>query len=535
MAKKHSHRKGESKHRHDNKKQSIKKKDAISLVENQIIDDLERQEYTLSEEQLAVLDLILEQGQSVFFTGPAGTGKSFLLGRIIRELLNKYGGDPSSVAITASTGLAADNIGGRTLHSFAGIGLGTYPIQAILSTITTGESNLEQWDKVKVLIIDEISMINASFFDKLDAIARAVRNNDEPFGGIQLVITGDFFQLPPVQSKGSDDEGFCFEAKAWPSALQHTITLTTIYRQRDPVLASMLNEIREGNVSQETINTLRGLDRPLEISTEDGPEATELYPTRQQAEDANLARLENLSGPLKKYSAEEGGLVQDDSARKKLLKTCMAPEVLHLKKGAQVMLLKNLRFKNSGGQLVNGSQGVVIGFAEASYFSLKDWKERHDDEFREIEHDTSASSSGESLSGGNFGHFPVVRFRLKDGKSCIIHCVPEEWSVPRWIPVPEISDKGLVVKLATRSQVPLTLAWAQSIHKSQGQTIDLLKVDLGKVFERGQVYVALSRATSMDGLQVLNFKPEKVIAHPKAVKFYKRLSHGPEKKKKSIV
>ncbi len=188
----------------------------------------------LSDEQRSVLNLVAEQQKSVFFTGSAGTGKSVLLRETIKVLRDKYRREPDRVAVTASTGLAACNVGGVTLHSFAGIGLGKEPVPELVKKIKRNQKAKNRWMRTKVLIIDEISMVDGDLFDKLEAIARAIRNNGRPFGGIQLVITGDFFQLPPVPDHGGRDAKFSFDASTWNTSIEHTIGLTQVFRQKDP-------------------------------------------------------------------------------------------------------------------------------------------------------------------------------------------------------------------------------------------------------------------------------------------------------------
>ena len=188
----------------------------------------------LSDEQRSVLNLVVEQQKSVFFTGSAGTGKSVLLRETIKVLRDKYRREPDRVAVTASTGLAACNVGGVTLHSFAGIGLGKEPVPELVKKIKRNQKAKNRWMRTKVLIIDEISMVDGDLFDKLEAIARAIRNNGRPFGGIQLVITGDFFQLPPVPDHGGREAKFSFDASTWNTSIEHTIGLTQVFRQKDP-------------------------------------------------------------------------------------------------------------------------------------------------------------------------------------------------------------------------------------------------------------------------------------------------------------
>ena len=192
----------------------------------------------LSNEQRHVKDLVVEKGKSVFFTGPAGTGKSVLMRAIIQDLKKKHLRDPERVAVTASTGLAACNIGGMTLHSFAGIGLGKEDVPALVKKIRRNPKAKNRWIKTKMLIIDEVSMVDGELFDKLSRIGSQIRNNGRPWGGIQLVITGDFFQLPPVPEKHDGGKTreikFAFEAATWNTSIDHTIGLTEVFRQRDP-------------------------------------------------------------------------------------------------------------------------------------------------------------------------------------------------------------------------------------------------------------------------------------------------------------
>ncbi|KAK4169424.1 PIF1-like helicase-domain-containing protein [Cladorrhinum sp. PSN259] len=228
----------------------------------------------LSTEQRHVKSLVVDKGQSVFFTGPAGTGKSVLMRAIIQDLKKKYTRDPERLAVTASTGLAACNIGGITLHSFAGIGLGKEDVNTLVKKIRRNPKAKSRWLKTKVLIVDEISMVDGDLFDKLSQIGRVIRNNGRPWGGIQLVITGDFFQLPPVPEGGKEAK-FAFDAATWSNSIDHTIGLTEVFRQRDPEFANMLNEMRLGRISEATVKNFEALSRPLEF--DDGIQVTELF------------------------------------------------------------------------------------------------------------------------------------------------------------------------------------------------------------------------------------------------------------------
>lgn len=478
----------------------------------------------LSEEQKTVLKIVVEEKKSIFFTGSAGTGKSVLLREIIASLRKKYAKEPDRVAVTASTGLAACNIGGVTLHSYAGIGLGRDSSEDLCKKIKRNKKCLSRWLRTKVLIIDEISMVDAELFDKLENIARKLRNNENPFGGIQMIVTGDFFQLPPVPDQGKMSK-FAFEAKKWKDVISHTIALTHVFRQKDQDFVEMLNELRLGHLSHSSIKKFRSLDRDLQF--DDGLEPTELFPTRNEVDQANATRMRSLSGTLRTFEALDSGTV-DKVQRDKLLSNCMAPARIDLKEGAQVMLIKNF-----DDQLVNGSLGKVVGFMNEKTFQIWQEDEHDDDPFNYHEQDDDSNIdeikrrkkrriAKMQLAASTGKLWPLVRFTLSNGLTRDMLVQPEQWKIE--LPNGEVQ--------ASRSQIPLILAYAISIHKAQGQTLERVKVDLGRVFEKGQAYVALSRATSQKGLQVLHFEARKVMAHPKVSLFYKSLVNTGDLKRK---
>ena len=274
--------------------------------------------------------------------------------------------------------------------------------------------------------------------------------------------------------------------------------------------------MREGRLQQSSITAFQKLNRPLTF--EDDITATELFPTRKEVDEANFSKMRNLQGKEYVFDARDGGAIVDTAQREKLLQNCMAPQAITLKKGAQVMLIKNI-----DESLVNGSLGRVIGFMD----------ERQFDSYTSNEEDYAANPDGTISSNGDSDmpaldatkkrlvesittarKWPVVRFMITDGTTRDLLCQPESWKVE--LPNGEVQ--------ASRNQIPLILAWALSIHKAQGQTLERVKVDLGRVFEKGQAYVALSRATAMKGLQVLRFDPKKVVAHERVRTFYANLS-----------
>lgn len=430
---------------------------------------------------------------------------------VISTLKRKNKREHDSVAVCASTGLAACNIGGVTLHSFAGIGLGKEPVPDLIRKIKKNNKAKTRWMKTKVLIIDEISMVDGELFDKLEAIARAIKNNSLPFGGIQLVITGDFFQLPPVP-ENNRMATFAFDAKTWPTSINHTIGLTKVFRQRDPQFANMLNELRLGKISDDTIQTFKSLERPINFT--DGVEATELFSTRQEVDNANAARMRHIQGESMIFTAHDTGSAEKQF-RDKLLSSCMAPAKIELKVNSQVMLIKNM-----DDTLVNGSLGRVVGFMnEKTWDVMNEHGDHGEYELDQEEEDMKKkirTKAKEGANGDTGRRWPLVQFVMPDGTSRQLLVPPESWKIE--LPNGEVQ--------AERSQIPLILAWALSIHKAQGQTLERVKVNLGRVFEKGQAYVALSRATCKEGLQVRGFDAKRVMCHEKVRQFYDNLKRA---------
>ncbi|GAA5896098.1 DEAD/DEAH box helicase [Sporobolomyces salmoneus] len=468
-----------------------------------------KQKVILSPEQQMVHKLVVDDGKSVFFTGSAGTGKSVLLREIISSLKRKHKGNADAVAVTASTGMAACNIGGTTIHSFAGIGIGIDSAQKLIDKVKKNKTANAKWQRCKVLVIDEVSMVDGILFDKLAEIGTALKkrggkgassSGGKPFGGIQLVVTGDFFQLPPV-TKGVTPT-FAFEAKSWQSAVDHTVNLTQVFRQKDTTFIDMLNEMRFGQLSQDSIQKFKNLAREPKYA---GVEPTELFPLRHQVDVANQNRLRALKGEEIHFKAEDwaGDGSPDQMKGNTYLNNFMAPDRLVLKIGAQVMLIKNL-----DATLVNGTVGTVVGFG------VPELEEDSDNEEQKTTSELrNQARIAAALAAGKIEKSPMIDWQTPGGIERKI-MAREEFKVE--------DNQGR--KLASRKQYPIILAWAMSIHKSQGQTIACVKVDLGKVFEKGQSYVALSRATSLEGLQVLNFDAKKVLAHQKVIDWSKSLT-----------
>lgn len=540
----------------------------------------------LSREQESIIDLA-NKGYNIFYTGSAGTGKSVLLREIIKKLKFKYGHE--EVAVTASTGLAACNIGGITVHSFSGIGLGRGEANTLYKKVRRSKQIMERWQKIKALVIDEISMLDGELLDKLDFIAQKIRKSHKPFGGVQLIFCGDFFQLPPVVKQETDANNrnitkqvvFAFESRIWKQGIQMSIVLQKVFRQQgDLKFIDMLNEARLGKMDLETEKEFQKLARPL---PKDDIEPAELYSTRYEVDNANMSRLNKLPGKIHIYESCDGGTIKDPEHRNRLLLNFLAPKTLKLKVGAQVMMIKNI-----DSTLVNGSLGKVIDFIDRDTYmfyqsmdsgnytdiaqleslsknreELRRMYEEEEDEFVDANNrrqnitkkakntflnqnhnlseqvtplsdsifeflDNVKGKNAETQANiarkkqllqdlhmsSNREKLPLVRFKTADLSSRTVLVEPEQYLVE------DEKDQPLV----SRTQLPLMLAWSLSIHKSQGQTLPKVKIDLRRVFEKGQAYVALSRAVSREGLQVLNFDRNKINTHEKVVEFYNTLN-----------
>lgn len=430
---------------------------------------------TLNDEQVRAWKLAMDD-HSVFLTGRAGCGKSFLVRALVAALRSHSG---LSVAVVASTGIAASHIGGVTLHSFAGIGMGKQGCGELVDRVRSNRKAAARWRATDVIVIDEVSMVSSALMDTLDNIARSLRGDAQvPWGGMRVIAVGDFFQLGPI-GKGAK---YAFEAECWSKLFppHHVVHLRSQMRQHtDTTFAKILASMRIGRLTDAMRTTLlhaagAGLPR-LESC---GIQPTKLFPHNADVDKVNAAALDALPGPQYHFGAIDKG----DSARhlKSLKSACRAAESLRLKLGAQVMLLRNLDCKQG---LVNGARGVVVDFVQ---------RQRR-------------ARGGGSGRKGDTHTIPVVQFT-----SGLVHEVPPT--------VWEVHEGDLVV--AARIQVPLRLAYAITIHKSQGMTIDALEVDLGRVFASGHAYVALSRAVSLDAVRVVNLTKASVKANSRVMNYY---------------
>lgn len=417
-------------------------------------------------EQLKILNLF-EKGKNIFINAPAGTGKS--------ELLKYYytkNREIKFIGLTSTTGRSAINIGGFTLHSFLGIGLGLDNVKNLYNKILNNKTKYELWLNLSTLIIDEISMLHPDLFNKLEKIARKIRKNNHCFGGIQLIVTGDLFQLPCVSS----DSTLIINSKKFKQCIDHVMELETIMRQTDHNFQSILNKIRLGIVDDNVKELLKSrFIKP--IFEDQNIQPTRLFCTKKCVNYLNEKELDKLAS--KSYEFKEyrtifqkvkiNGKCIDknhfDYVCNVFEKNSTTPPLLQVCEEAQVMLTYNI-----SSEYVNGSRGVVTGFVEDDYPIVK------------------------FINGIEIPIKPIKfsLFDIVEGKMCLVgHAI----------------------------QVPLKIAYALTVHTSQGSTLDYVIVHLNEAFEYGQAYTALSRVKTIDGLFVKKFNFDVIKAHPEALKF----------------
>ncbi len=400
---------------------------------------------------------ILKAGRNVYLTGAAGAGKTYVINQYI-EYLKDHKINPS---ITASTGIAATHIGGMTIHSWSGIGIKDDLTDWDIDGMEQKQYLVKRITNASVLIIDEVSMLSPNMLDMVDQVCKALRRSQEPFGGLQIVLSGDFFQLPPImRGVASGEEEFANASRAWREADIRTCYITEQYRQQSDPIKDILNDVRDGKVTQKSLKLLKsrvGAELDADI------EPIRLYTHNTNVDERNQEELSKLEGSIEAYEMTGKGNKRIIETLKKGL---LAPEQLQLKKGAKVMFVKN----NFEAGYVNGTLGEVTDF--------------------------------------EFGR-PVVN--TINGDEIVVHA--EEWMV---------EDGGK--SLASVSQLPLRLAWAITVHKSQGMSLDAAEVDLSRAFAPGQGYVALSRLRTLDGLVLLKeLNPTALQMHPRVVEFDKWL------------
>ena len=425
----------------------------------------------LTEKQQKAFNLMIA-GKNIFLTGPSGSGKSAVI-----NLFKETHGRRVNMAITSTTGISALLIGGSTLHSYLGIGLGNGTVDEIAKKIMTNSKYRQRLCDLDMLIIDEVSMLSPELFDKLEQVSRVVRRKkakrvlcddgetERPFGGVQLVLSGDLLQLPVV----GNSDSFIFDAECWERCIDEVVVLEKIMRQENKEFQNVLNEVRVGVVSRkgmEMLNSRVG----AKLKNELGILPTRIYTTNAQVDQMNNLELDKIGEEnVYQYDMEVyfyEFVKNREQMLEKYRKSSLAPESLQLCIGAQVMLVCNLDLENG---LANGSRGVVIDIVE---------------------------------------DVPVVRF-LNGEERVISHW---QWEIEE--------DRKKQVRI---TQIPLKLAWAQTIHKAQGSTIDYAEMDLSNVFTYGQAYVALSRVKTLEGLSIIDISYDAVKAHPKALEYYRKI------------
>ena len=439
----------------------------------------------LSETQQEIFDYY-KSGQNVFITGPGGCGKSYLLKHIIKDAHEHN----KKISVCAMTGCAAILLGcgAKTLHSWAGIGLAKAEDNIIVTRIMANKYKKANWKKTEILILDEVSMMSKRMFNLLDQIGKRVRNSIKPFGGIQLIFSGDFYQLPPVNKmiENKDETAFCFESELWSETFDTQVLLDEVFRQKDTEYVNVLHQIREGKLYKEDVMLLRtrlikNMNIPdIQNITHNGIKPVKLLPTKTSVNKINQSEMDTLDGAIYSYKYnvcyEPDDVTINASTYKRptpkqleseegfLVKNSLFEEELKLKKGAQVMCIVNLDMDLG---ICNGSTGIVIDF------------------------------KGENNN-------PIVKFN----NGITLEITPNSWNSDNY--------PGYKIK-----QYPLILAWAVTIHKSQGATLDAAEIDIGNnVFAPGQTYVALSRVKSFDGLYLRSFNHNKIKTIPKVTEFY---------------
>lgn len=398
--------------------------------------------------QQQALEIMLK-GESVFLTGPAGSGKTYVLNQFIKQATR----EGMVVAVTATTGLAATHLHGTTIHTWSGIGVRDELEPEFFEHLRKDRRKIIK--ETDVLVIDEISMLHDYRLDMVDEVCRHVRKNNEPFGGIQIVLCGDFFQLPPVNRRGSREGGFVVHSNVWQELEPTVCYLEEQHRQNDDMFLEILNALRAGDVRRRHAEAL--LER-VDSELPSHHDTTELHTVNVDVDSINAAKLKALKGKEYEYLISTAGA---QNFVETLKRSCVAAENLVLKKGALVMFIKN----DSERRYVNGSLGTIIDFEKAT-------------------------------------DYPIVE--LHTGRKIVVE--PDTW---------ELRDGD--VKRASLAQIPLRLAWAITVHKSQGMTLDAAKIDLRKAFVEGMGYVALSRVKSLQTLSLVGINRMALQMSPEAL------------------
>ena len=452
---------------------------------------------------------LAKSGKSFFLTGAGGTGKSYVIRNIIDALFK----DSKDVSLTAMTGCAALLLGkmAKTLHSWAGIGLGKEELPILIAKIRKSKKAANNWKVCDTLIIDEVSMMTPDLLDKLNEIAKAVRKSKEPFGGIQLILVGDMYQLPPISR--DTKTFFVFESEFWKQNIKHSIVLKTIHRQSDPVFLKILGEAREGLLSKESIDILNTRKTKAWKKLEIKP--TLLFTRRADVEEINQTQLSKCEGEDYVFLAKTKKTPQHytEFRTKEMIASIIekadksgayVPE-LKLRKGAQVMYLVNGIHKDK--EQMDEDIRLIYTEAKPENMTNEEWWDSKRDRVNQIKQDYDmetnhiVNGSRGIVEGFTQDGYPIVKFITGEMHTIRIHTWPAE--------------EGL-----QRQQVPLRLAYAITIHKAQGATLDCALIDIGpNTFEYGQAYVALSRVKSLDSLYIWELDPSAFRVNPKVKAF----------------
>jgi ATP-dependent exoDNAse (exonuclease V) alpha subunit len=408
---------------------------------------------------------ILKTGENVFLTGAPGAGKTYVLNQYI-DFLNQH---EVEAAVTAYTGIAASHINGRTLHSWAGLTRGPMHEDAQeIDRVRANEYLTDRIRRARVLIIDEISMLHPEQFDRVDLICRTARERREPFGGLQLICCGDFFQIPPVNG---ESEKFVIDSAAWKNAEMKICYLTEQHRQANASgdeLLEILDAIRAGTVTPDIVAKL---DARIGVAVDAPIGIARLYTHRENVDEINAAELRKLATPDVVYDVYQNGPA---ALVEKLKKDNDVPDKFVLKIGARVMFTKN----NMGAGYVNGTLGEVVGFENGG------------------DGNNGENGAPQSATEANPVILTFDKKRITPGRF--------QWKV----------EEGGKVR-ASVSQLPLKLAWAITVHKSQGMTLDAAVIDLGRAFDRGMGYVALSRVRELKNISLIGFNAVALQVSPR--------------------
>lgn len=397
---------------------------------------------------------VLLSGANVFLTGAPGAGKTYVLNEFVQRARRRG----KNVAVTASTGIAATHLQGTTIHSWSGLGIRDTLTAHDYEWLKANERLRKRYNATDILVIDEVSMLHGARLDMVNAACKLLRENDQPFGGMQVVLVGDLFQLPPV-SPGREIFDFAHLSAAWQELNLSICYITEQHRQAEDGLLELLTALRSGDFDEphlKLLNARKGHDTA-------GMTITRLYTHNRDVDSINDKHLRALHAESKTYAMATKGAA---AKLEQLIKSVLAPQSLQLKSGAEVMFVAN----NFAEGFVNGSRGQVIGFSES---------------------------------------WPLVRLAENDR---VIKVEPHTWSLTE--------DNRVRAEVA---QLPLRLAWAITIHKSQGMSMDAAEIDLSQAFTPGMGYVALSRVRSLDGVYLLGLNPTALLLHPDIYEFDRAL------------